>query len=86
MIDYGVTFEQAIADARFSHVSTREFCGATRVLAYFRDAQSPSGVFLAAGAKLTDVEALLRARGIPIYSGPTRGDIAARQWGIGGGA
>ncbi len=80
---YGnLTFEQALSDARFSHCSSREWCGAVVVHAYFREPTSPSGVLLAASAKLPDVQQLLSARGIHVTHGPTRGDIAAKQWSI----
>lgn len=87
MIGYDdLTFEQALNDPRFSHCSSREYSFGTQVLAYFNEPTSPSGVLLAAGAWLKDegVEALLVAKNIHVASGPTRGDIAAAQWGIGG--
>lgn len=85
MIDYGqMTFEQALNDPRFSHCSDREYSWGTKVLVYFNEPTSPSGVLLAAGAWLKDVQELLTAKGIRVNSGPSRGDIAAGQWGIGG--
>jgi hypothetical protein len=47
---------------------------------YFRCTDSPSGVLAAGGFRLTpENEALLRARKIRANTGPSRGDIAARN-------
>ena len=81
---YGeMTFQQALDDPRFSHCSSRSYSWGDTVLAYFNEPTSPSGVMLACGAKYSEVAELLTARGIHVAHGPTRGDIAASQYGIG---
>lgn len=50
------------------------------VTVYFRCSDSPSGVLAAGGFRLNpENEALLRARKIRANTGPSRGDIAARN-------
>jgi hypothetical protein len=77
--------EEIKAHPAFSHVTSRPFCGCERILAYFRASNSPSGVVLVAGwstATEKSTEQYNHAKSVfnRIYSGPTRGDIAARRW------
>lgn len=79
------TAEETAAHPAFSHVTHRRWCGCDGITAYFRAADSPSGVVAAAGWSAHDEPSTLaynHAREVfkTIYAGPTRGDIAARRW------
>ena len=66
----------------FSHTRVSDFCCPNRdtIWVYFRCSDSPSGVLLAGSFKLNpENEAALRARKIRANTGPSRGDIAARN-------
>jgi hypothetical protein len=72
-----IGLEIALKDARFSHVTTRTWCGQDSLYVYFKDHTSPTNVILAYSCEDSDTtRAVLNEIGTRAHVGPTRGAIA----------